>query len=243
MAEKNFLKSYPAHLAKLRRSLSETEAVEAAVGGEFLAIGKLEHYLLKSLGLTGYETILDIGCGSGRLAYQLASYSELRYTGTDVVPGLLKHAEKICDRDDWLFTCTNGVSIPCEADVADYICFFSVFTHLTHEDTYRYLREAKRALKPGGRIVFSFLEFRIVCHWSIFANSVEQAGSGEVFNQFVDRHAIATWAERLGLTIDLIADGDKPHIPLDEPITYQDGRTVRDMWSLGQSVAVLSKSL
>ncbi len=241
MAETNFLKSYPDHLAQLRANLPNDAAVEAAVGGEFITVGKLECALLRSLGLAPDAFVVDVGCGSGRLAWQLALEIDLRYLGTDVVPDLLDHARRRCERPDWRFVCTDGISIPCETASADFVCFFSVFTHLTHEDSFRYLREAKRVLKPGGRIVFSFLEFYVPSHWAVFADVVERAAPGYHLNQFVDRHAIDAWARHLGLRIDSVADGDKPHIPLAEELRWQDGRTMRGRGNLGQSVAVLSK--
>jgi SAM-dependent methyltransferase len=241
MAEINFLKSYPNHLAQLRAILPDDAALEAAVGGEFVTIGKLERALLRSLGLTDGHFVVDVGCGSGRLALQLAALPELRYLGTDVVPDLLDHARQLTQRDDWSFVTTDGISIPCENSCADFVCFFSVFTHLAHEDTYRYLREVKRVLKPGGRVVLSFLEFHVPCHWSIFEDYVDRARPGYHLNQFIERDAIIAWAGHLGFHVDFIADGDKPHIPLDEELTWQDGRVIRDRGCLGQSVAVLSK--
>ena len=35
------------------------------------------------------------------------------------------------------------------------VCAFSVFTHIEHEDSYLYLEEALRIVRPGGRFVFS----------------------------------------------------------------------------------------
>ena len=69
---------------------------------------------------------------------------------------------------DWRFEVGTGLEIPEAADRADMVCFFSVFTHLLHEQSYVYLRDAKRVLKSGGRIVFSFLEFSMPSHWSVF---------------------------------------------------------------------------
>src|SRR5471032_314744 len=95
MAEINFLKSYPNHLAQLRATLPNDAALEAAVGGEFVTIGKLERALLCSLGLADDHFVVDVGCGSGRLAHQLAAFPELRYLGTDVVPDRLDQARKL----------------------------------------------------------------------------------------------------------------------------------------------------
>jgi SAM-dependent methyltransferase len=238
--DKDFLKTYPALVARLRNSLAGDAALEAAVGGDFITVGKLELALLQSLGLKGEDTVVDVGCGSGRLAFQLAAFPGVKYLGTDVVPDLLAHAAKLTARSDWRLVLTNGVDIPCGDESADFICFFSVFTHLTYDDTFRYLRQAKRVLKPGGRIVFSFLEFYIDSHWAVFANDVEN-GVPDHLNQFIERGAITAWCKNLGLRVESFFDGDTPHIPIDEPLTWHDGRTMTGMGALGQSVAVLTK--
>src|SRR5438045_828254 len=65
--------AYIDHVRRLEQRLgSGNEALRLAVGGESEAVGKLEYYLLRSLGLTRGPLVVDIGCGSGRLAQQLA---------------------------------------------------------------------------------------------------------------------------------------------------------------------------
>lgn len=240
MAELNFLKSYPEHVANCLSELPAERAFATAVGGDFTTVGKLERALLSSLGLLHSHLVVDVGCGSGRLAAQLSSMWGLRYLGTDVVPALLDYARQVCRRHDWDFICTRGMSIPCDDRSADFVCFFSVFTHLTHEDTFRYLKEAKRVLAPEGKIVFSFLEFCIPCHWTVFQQMIENAAPGSHLNQFLDRDAIKVWAEHLGLRVELIADGDKPHFAIEEEIAWDSGVVMSGLGNLGQSVAVLT---
>jgi 2-polyprenyl-3-methyl-5-hydroxy-6-metoxy-1,4-benzoquinol methylase len=65
--------AYMDHVRRLEQRLgSGNEALRLAVGGESEAVGKLEYYLLRSLGLTTGPLVVDVGCGSGRLAQQLA---------------------------------------------------------------------------------------------------------------------------------------------------------------------------
>src|SRR5437667_18098 len=109
--------AYIDHVRRLEQRLgSGNEALRLAVGGESEAVGKLEYYLLRSLGLTRGPLVVDIGCGSGRLAQQLAPDKGIRYIGTDVVPRLIESAQALTMRDDWKFSVVDDdkghISIP-----------------------------------------------------------------------------------------------------------------------------------
>lgn len=234
--------AYARHVATLEQRIKGDRAFREAIGGEFVAVGKLEHYLLRSLGLGDGHLLVDVGCGSGRLAAQLAPFPGIRYIGCDVVPVLLDYARDLCRRPDWRFVATEGHGVPCDDAMADYVCFFSVFTHLLHEDTYRYFLETKRVLRPGGVFVFSFLEFHVPCHWETFMGSLAREEHGRHLNQFLDRDAICAFASHAGLEVISIHDGDKPHIPIPEEIVWEGGQRMREFGNLGQSVAVLRKT-
>ena len=53
--------------------------------------------------------------------------------------------------------------------------------------------------------------------------------------------AIEAWAKALDLTLEGIEAGDTPHIPLEEPVTLDDGRVFEKKGCLGQSICVLVK--
>ncbi len=233
--------AYADHVQELQGQLEPTAALEAAVGGDFAAVGKLEYHLLASLGLADGDTVIDVGCGSGRLACQLARLPHLRYLGTDVVPDLLAHARRVTGRPDFSWRQTDGTTIPAPDASADFVCFFSVFTHLLHEDSFRYVREAARVLRPGGRLVMSFLEFKVPLHWREFIASVEQTRAARHLNQFIEREAIAAWAEHAGLALSSIRSGDTPHIPIPEEIAFANGARYTGLGTFGQSVAVLRR--
>jgi SAM-dependent methyltransferase len=228
--------SYRRHVRELVRT--EESAMSVAVGGEYESFGHLMRQILLDAGLTDSGYLIDVGCGSGRLAHVLTVE---KYLGTDIVPELLAHARAVCSNPDWRFERVNDMAIPEAAGVADMVCFFSVLTHLLHEDAYRYLAEAHRVLKPGGKVVFSFLEFKIPSHWAVFGGMVKHREPGRPHNQFIGRDAIACWSAHLGFSVEATYDGDTPHIPLQHPLTLDGGRVVEGMTSLGQSVCVLRK--
>jgi ubiquinone/menaquinone biosynthesis C-methylase UbiE len=153
----------------------------------------------------------------------------------------LEHARARCRRPDFRFLATDGERIPVEDDWADYVCFFSVMTHITHEETWRYILESKRVLKPGGHLVCSFLEFRIRSHWWIFKNTYADRSPDKILNQFLSRDALEAFAFNAALDVVSFHDGDQPLIPIEGEIVWENGVRMRDRANLGQSWCVLRK--
>ena len=242
MAKPDIGAAYRRFVKTLRRDHDLDTAMKVAIGGEFDAMGIIEREILIQYGLQPNDYVIDVGCGSGRLAKPLSEYLRGPYLGTDVVPDLVEYAREIVGRSDWRFEVVEGLAIPETEDRADIVCFYSVLTHLMHEQSYIYLREARRVLKPGGRIVLSFLEFALADHWKVFEKSVAEIGREDHLNMFIGRDAIHAWASNLSLEILAIHDGDKPHVPLPKPVVLEDGTVMSGLGNLGQSVCVLKKA-
>ena len=154
----NVLQSYQAKVQKLKKQYGrdEAKALSLVIGGNFEAGGLLEYCLLRQYGLQPEQTLIDIGCGSGRLAVQLKEYLTGSYIGIDLIPELFNYAEKISQRSDWKFYQAPGLTIPEPDNSADFICFFSVLTHLLHEESYKYLEESKTGTKTQWQNNFLF---------------------------------------------------------------------------------------
>jgi ubiquinone/menaquinone biosynthesis C-methylase UbiE len=214
-----------------------------AVGGEFDAIGIIERETLIYHGLKKDDYLIDVGCGSGRLAKPLAEYLEGKYLGIDVVPDLIDYARWLVPRPDWRFELAQGLTIPEPDCQADMVCFFSVLSHLLHEESFVYLREAKRVLRPHGKIVLSFLDFQISNHWGVFEFNLADIGIGShPLNVFMSAEMLRVWAEHLDLAIESINDGDRAYVPLPHPITMSDGTVFKDLGTIGQSIGVLVRN-
>jgi ubiquinone/menaquinone biosynthesis C-methylase UbiE len=233
---------YIQHVAEVVRANPYDEAMGVAVGGTPEVIGMLELALLRYAGLKSSDYLIDVGCGSGRLTLPLSRTHKGRYLGTDLVPELLQYNKTKSLREDWRFEEVNGLTIPEVDEQADMICFFSVFTHLLHEQTILYLQEAYRVLRPGGRVVFSFLDFDT--HWQIFLDTVERergGADGTVLNVFMEPGVIPKWAYHLGFNTTEIRAGDEKFFPLQAPVRLGDGRIFEAEGALGQSVCILQK--
>jgi len=239
-----YLQNYPALVEHLLKHHPEDQAMAMAVGGQYERFGVLEHALLRQCGMRPDSIVVDVGCGSGRLAFQLRRYPKLRYLGTDVVGALLAYAKKRVARPDFAFRQVSTLLVPAKNGTADFVVFFSVFTHLLHEESYVYLQEAHRVLKPGGKVIFSFLEFAVDHNWPVFRANVEWVRERTMaghLNVFQHRSDIRVWARQLGFAVDTFWPGDARLINV-EP-DFATAEVPPGPYALGQSVCVLRKPL
>lgn len=205
---KNYIQPYKLHLANLLDNYDHAEAMSLFVGGDYEKVGQLEFNLLKYFGLKEGNDILDIGCGSGRLAFALKDFLSGKYVGFDILKEPLEYARIKCSREDWEFNLIEKNNLQNVLPYFDFITFFSVFTHILDEDIFFYLKESIRLLKPSGKIIFSFLDFECESHWFIFENSLENRAGKAVITKFLSKSTIEIWTKKLGLKIDSIYDGN-----------------------------------
>ena len=152
----------------------------------------------------------------------------VEYTGIDIVQDLLDYAQTKCP-SNYNFIKNHTLRLPLETSSADVFCAFSVFTHLLQHETFLYLRDAARCLRPGGRIVFSFIEMCYEPHFSMLVNTAnEHADKAMVhLNMFLERNQIAAMAKELRLRVVEFVDGSLATWPSKAP--------------LGQSICFLQK--
>ena len=111
--------------------------------------------------LQGFESILDFGCGSGRLIRHVHQYTDAALFGTDYNPRLIEWCRSNLP---FGFFSTNLPRPPLgfDAQSFDYIYARSVFTHLTEERQNEWLMEFHRLLKPGGILYFTTHGTRLI---------------------------------------------------------------------------------
>jgi SAM-dependent methyltransferase len=102
-----------------------------------------------------HRRVLDLGCGTGRLAAYLRQLTD-SYTGVDRSPRMLAHCRR------------NFAGVPFfEADMRDLGQFgaasfdavfavFNLFDAVSHEDRLKVFEEVRRVLALHGLLVFSF---------------------------------------------------------------------------------------
>lgn len=124
-----------------------------------------------------YESVLDFGCGCGRVARQLIQQRERprRYVGVDIHAGMIKWCRaNLAPRADGFEFVHHDVfaaglnpgkgkpltrPLPAADESTTLMIAISVFTHLLEEQAVHYLREARRVLRPGGVLNSTFFLF------------------------------------------------------------------------------------
>lgn len=121
------------------------------------------------------DTVLDVGCGPGRMALALAPYlgEKGRYEGFDIKPKDIAWCKQEIEprwsrsrfqlvdiknehyNPDGIIS-ADKFKFPYEDNTFDFVFLTSVFTHLLPADLSNYLREVSRVLKLGGRCLISY---------------------------------------------------------------------------------------
>lgn len=132
--------------------------------------------LLRAWGRLGRESrVFEIGCGQGRVAFPLRYVLSPvgRYTGFDIDRAKIQRLEQTftpahpnfrfhhADVRNTFYNPSGTIEpsryvFPVEDGSQDLTCAASVFTHMVPANAARYFAETARALRPGGRAIFSF---------------------------------------------------------------------------------------
>jgi SAM-dependent methyltransferase len=139
---------------------------------------------------SGREKLLELGCGTGRLL------KALRVEGWDVM-GLDQSAAMLAAgglRPGPTILVADVGSIPLADATLDGAYTFRMTNHLP--DLRPMLRECRRVLRPGGRLVFDTMR------WSFLKGDWRRWGGR---NHTVCDETVGTWLEQAGLELEAVS--------------------------------------
>jgi SAM-dependent methyltransferase len=119
---------------------------------------RLEADFLEShLRLSRGQRVLDVPCGHGRHAVELARRGQL-VTGVDVSDAMLAEARRLAAAHGCRIEWVHGDmrSLPQGADFDAAYCLGNSFGYLDRHGTARFLAAIAGALKPGARFAFDY---------------------------------------------------------------------------------------
>ena len=132
----------------------------------------VEHRLNPLLHITNDDAVLEIGCGVGRLGKVIAPMCR-HWTGCDVSPRMLGFARaRLSGLANVSFVEVSGFELsPVPNDSQDVVYSTVVFMHLAEWDRFGYVEEARRVLKPGGRLYIDNIALTTEYGWRFFSDS------------------------------------------------------------------------
>jgi SAM-dependent methyltransferase len=126
----------------------------------FLRSGKRHAELIRDLlaedgtPLDELDAILDWGCGCGRILRHWVALDATRVFGCDINPKMVGW----CNANlPFAEVTVNDISppLPYPDESLDLVYALSVLTHLPEDLQHAWVRECRRILRPGGRLLFS----------------------------------------------------------------------------------------
>jgi ubiquinone/menaquinone biosynthesis C-methylase UbiE len=151
---------------RLRRSRSKNwdehvdDLEQMASSGAFQA---LRDRILELARLRANDHLLDVGAGTGLLALAAAPHVA-RVSALDVSPAMCDHLRAKLDRagvSNVEVLVDTATDLPLADGTFDVVLSNYCFHHLTDAEKRRALLEIGRVLRPGGRLVFADMMFRV----------------------------------------------------------------------------------
>lgn len=105
------------------------------------------------------KTVLDVGCGSGRVANYLAPYCR-KIVGLDISKTLVSIAKRENKNKNAAFIVGDAEKLPFKAGAFDIVICYGLLHHM--EKPEKVINEASRVLKKGGFFLgYEFMETQI----------------------------------------------------------------------------------
>ncbi|MPY87381.1 MAG: methyltransferase domain-containing protein [Luteitalea sp.] len=159
--------------------------------------------LTRATGIGPRDVVLEIGCGAGRVGAKLAPRCQ-QWIGADVSPNMLRYAREALEGSDNVsFVQLNGVDLHGIRDESiDVVYCTVVFMHLDEWDRYRYVAEAHRVLRPGGRLYVDNFGLSGEMGWKLFleTSQVDAALRPPNVSKSSTGEELQIYAERAGFT-------------------------------------------
>jgi len=180
-AEEDFNKRTVANLT-VESSLKEAENLDRT--------NKIADIIIRELNLSQKDKILDIGCYNGLYEMMLAKRKIGNIIGVDISKDAILLAKKIKARLNLKanFQVADAEKLPFKDGEFDAVLILGLLHHLPDKSTMKALKEAKRVLKPNGRILIA--DPNLYHPRIIYAHLVLDSSDNELAYSFIEMRGI-----------------------------------------------------
>lgn len=151
-----FVDAYALHTDKRVRETGYKAAVGS--GDNWDSHGDLQRDFLIVMGMKPHHYLLEVGCGTGRLARKVAPFLEVdHYTGVDISAEAVRSCAALAAAEGWAERRPSFLLREFPHRHFDFAWAFSVFIHLPPEECVATLQRVAARLAPDGRFYWSFV--------------------------------------------------------------------------------------
>lgn len=241
-ASTNNVAGHRAKYETLSASLPKEEVGPLFVGGgDAVLTGFNELELIRKYKRLQGASVIDIGCGIGRLTRYMLQEGLSAYLGLDIIPEILEEAVRSAEgHPQFKFAIVDNCKLQAPDQSADVVCGFSLITHLLDEEIFEYFTEARRVIRTGGLALFSFVDFENPTHLSSFIAHAKQHrhGHGDLL-KYTTKSILQLLAKNAGFTSTIFIDEGRTVVGLGARTRLLDGREAPNATNLGQSVCAM----
>lgn len=169
--------------------------------------------ILEELEKEPFNTLLDVGCGTGTMIELLVSkYPEKHYTGADITPKMIEVANAK-HLPNTIFQVADSENLPYEENSFDAVICANSFHH--YPNPQKFFDGVHKVLKPGGRLILrDYTSF----NWLVWLmNHIEMplanlVGHGDV--RAYTRDEVRAMCSKAGLKVEKLEKQKKFRIHL-----------------------------
>jgi SAM-dependent methyltransferase len=132
--------------------------------------------LIELAGVRSEDDILEFGCGVARIGLELATRCR-SWTGADLSANMLATAaERVRGMNNVQLVKLQQVGLDqMESNSFDLVYSTNMLAHLDQMDRWRYVKDAFRVLRPGGRLCIDNVDLESDEGWAAFAGGAESS--------------------------------------------------------------------
>jgi ubiquinone/menaquinone biosynthesis C-methylase UbiE len=158
--------------------------------------------LIELAGLRHEDDVLEFGCGVARIGLELASHCHT-WTGADMSVNMLTcAADRLRGVSNVRLVKLRQVGLDeLDSDSFDLVYSTDMLAHLDEMDRWRYVEDAFRVLRPGGRLCIDNVDLESDLGWEAFARKAESYQEFErppYDPRFSTAAELTTYARRAG---------------------------------------------
>ncbi|MDR1992235.1 MAG: methyltransferase domain-containing protein [Nitrososphaerota archaeon] len=146
--------------------------------GKFTA--KFKPEVLKLCTVAEGDKVLDVGCGNGRLIYEISRRAKIQAYGIDISPNMIATCQQ--RYPNITFEISSGEKLNFANHSFDMLIICCVLHHLNNADNF--VKEARRVLKQDGILIIGEPWYpwglRQLIDWIV--SPIVEAGDNKIFN-------------------------------------------------------------